>query len=67
MDLLVVQQVGRLKKTLITEVAFEWAISWIFVSATVAHKRILLFEAHLALFALEGTLLGVSAFVLPEI
>lgn len=67
MDLLVVQQVGRLKKTLITEVALERSISWIFVSAAVAHESVLLLEAHLALLALEGSLLRVRALVLPQV
>lgn len=57
MNLLVVKQVGWLKKTLITEVTLERSISWIFVSATVAHESVLLFEAHLALLALERSLL----------
>ncbi len=57
MNLLVVKQVGWLKKPLITEVTLERAISGIFVSATVAYESILLLEAHLALLALEGSLL----------
>lgn len=57
MNLLVVKQVGWLEKPLITEVTLERAISWIFVSATVAYESVLLFEAHLALLALEGSLL----------
>lgn len=66
-DLLVVQQVGRLEETLIAQVALEGSISCVFVSAAVAHESVLLLEAHLALLALEGPLLGVGAFVLPQI
>lgn len=57
MNLLVVQQVGWLKEPLITEVTLERAIGWIFVGATVAYESVLLFEAHLALLALERSLL----------
>lgn len=66
-NLLVVEQVGRLKEALITEVTLERAISRVFVSATVAYESILLFEAHLALLALERPLLRVGAFVLPQV
>lgn len=57
MDLLVVEQVGRLKEALIAEVAFERAISRVFVSAAVANKSVLLFETHLTLLALKRSLL----------
>lgn len=67
MNLLVVEQVRRLEEALITEVTLERAISWVFVSATVAYESILLFEAHLALLALERPLLRVGAFVLPQV
>lgn len=66
-NLLVVKQVGWLKKALVAEVALEGSISWIFVSATVAYESVLLFEAHLALLALERSLLRVGAFVLPQV
>lgn len=56
-NLLVVKQVGWLEKPLITEVTFERAIGWVFVSAAMAYERVLLFEAHLALLALERSLL----------
>lgn len=57
MNLLVVKQVGWLQETLITEVTLKRSISWVFVSATVAYKSVLLFEAHLALLALKRSLL----------
>lgn len=57
MNLLVVKQVGWLEEPLITEVTLERAISWVFVSAAVAYESVLLFEAHLALLALERSLL----------
>lgn len=57
MNLLVVKQVGWLQETLITEVTLKRSISWVFVSATVAYKSVLLFEAHLALLALKWSLL----------
>lgn len=56
-NLLVVKQVGWLEKPLITEVTLERAIGRVFVGATVAHESVLLFEAHLALLALERSLL----------
>lgn len=56
-DLLVVEQVRWLKESLITEVTFKGAVSRVFVSAAVAYKSVLLFEAHLALLALERSLL----------
>lgn len=67
MNLLVVQQVGGLKETLVAEVALERSVSSVFVGAAVAHQGVLLLEAHLALLALEGSLLGVGALVLPQI
>lgn len=67
MNLLVVQQVGWLEKALIAEVALERAVSWVLVSATVANEGILLFEAHLALLALERSLLRVGALVLSQV
>lgn len=67
MNLLVVQQVGWLEKALIAEVALERAVSWVLVSATVANECILLFEAHLALLALERSLLRVGALVLSQV
>lgn len=57
MNLLVVKQVGWLEKPLITKVTLERAIGRVFVGATVAHESVLLFEAHLALLALERSLL----------
>lgn len=66
-NLLVVKQVRWLKEALIAEVTLERAIGWVFVGAAVAYESILLFEAHLALFALERPLLGVGAFVLPQV
>lgn len=66
-DLLVVEQMGGLEEALIAQVAFEGAIGRVFVSAAVANKSILLFETHLTLLALERSLLGVSAFMLPQI
>lgn len=66
-NLLVVQQVGWLKEPLITEVTLERAIGCIFVSATMAYQRVLLFEAHLALLTLERSLLRVGSLVLPEV
>lgn len=56
MDMLVIQQMGRLKETLVALVALERPISWVFMRTTVAHKRILLFKAHLTLFTLERAL-----------
>lgn len=66
-NLLVVKQMGWLKEPLVAEVTLEGAIGWIFVSATVAHQSVLLLEAHLALLALERSLLRVGAFVLPQV
>lgn len=66
-NLLMVEQVGRLEEALIAEVALERAIGGVFVSASVAYESVLLFEAHLAFLALERSLLGVGAFVLPQI
>lgn len=56
MDMLVVQQVGRLQETFVTLIALERAICWVFVRTTVANKRILLLEAHLTLLTLERPL-----------
>lgn len=56
MDVLVVQQVGRLQETLVTLIALERAVGWVFVCTTVANKRILLLEAHLTLLTLERPL-----------
>lgn len=67
MHLLVVKQVGRLKKSFITKVTLEWAISWIFMSTTVAYESVLLLEAHLALLTLERSLFWVGAFMLPQV
>lgn len=67
MNLLVVKQVGRLEEAFIAEVTLERAIGWVFVRAAVAYERVLLFEAHLALLALERSLLRVGAFVLPQV
>lgn len=67
MNLLVVQQVGWLEKALIAEVALERAVSWVLMSTTVANEGILLFEAHLALLALERSLLRVGALVLSQV
>lgn len=67
MNLLMIKQVGRLKESLVTEITFERSISRILVSATVAYESILLFEAHLALLALERSLLRVGAFMLPQV
>lgn len=66
-NLLVVKQVGWLEKPLIAKVTLERAIGWVFVSAAVAYECVLLFEAHLALLALERSLLGVGAFVLSQV
>lgn len=65
--MLVIQQMGRLKETLVALVALERPIGWVFMRTTVAHKRILLFKAHLTLFTLERPLFRVRALVLPKI
>lgn len=67
MDLLVVEQVGGLQEALITEVTLEGTIGRVFVRAAVAYKRILLFEAHLALLALERPLFRVGTLMLPQV
>lgn len=67
MDVLVVQKVRRLKKSLVTLVTLKGSISRVLVCATVAYKRILLLETHLALFTLERPVLGVGALMLPEV
>lgn len=67
MNMLVVQKVGRLKEALVTLVALERTLRWVFVSAAVSHKGILLLETHLALFTLERSFFGVGALVLPEV
>lgn len=56
-NLLVVEQVGWLKKPFVAEVALERAIGGVFVSTSVAYERVLLLETHLALLALERSLL----------
>lgn len=56
MDLLVVEQVGRLEEAFVTQVTLEWAISWVFMGAAVANESVLLLEAHLALLTLERPL-----------
>ena len=67
MDLLVIQQVGGLQESLVTQVALEGAVGGVLVGATVAHQGVLLLEAHLALLALEWPLFGVGALVLPQV
>lgn len=67
MDVLVVEEVRRLHETLVTQIAFERPVSRVFVCASVAHKCILLFEAHLTLITVEGTLLRVCAFMLAKV
>lgn len=62
-----VKQVGWLKKSFITQVTLKRAISWVFMSAPVTYEGVLLFEAHLALLALERSLLRVGALVLPQV
>lgn len=56
-NLLVVEQVGRLHEAFIAQVALKGPIRWVLVRAAVAYKRVLLLEAHLTLLALERTLL----------
>lgn len=56
MDVLVVQQMGRLQEALVALIALERPVGWVFVCTPVADKRILLFETHLALFALKRPL-----------
>ena len=67
MDVLVVQQMGWLQEAFVTKVALEGAVRWVFVRAPMAHQGILLFETHLALLTVEGTLLRVSALMLPQV
>lgn len=55
--LLVVEEVRGLEEAFVTQVAFEGPVCGVFVSAAVTHQRVLLLEAHLALFALEWALL----------
>lgn len=66
-DVLVVQQVGRLQETLVALIALERPIGRVFVRTAVANERVLLFEAHLTLLALERTLFRVGSLVLPEV
>lgn len=56
-NLLVVEQVGRLQEPFIAQVTLKRAIGRVFVSAPVANEGVLLLEAHLALLALERSLL----------
>lgn len=67
MDVLVVQQVGRLQETLVTLIALERAVGWVFVCTAVTNKRILLLEAHLALLTLKRPLFRMGALVLSEV
>lgn len=67
MDVLVVQKMRRLEESLVTLVTLKGPVCRILVCATVAYKRILLLETHLALLTLEGPVLGVGALVLPEV
>lgn len=67
MDVLVVQQVGRLQETLVALIALERPIGRVFVRTPVANERVLLFEAHLTLLALERSLFRVGPLVLPEV
>lgn len=64
---LMVEQVGGLEEALVTEVALERSVCGVLVRAAVAHQRVLLLEAHLALLALEGPFLGVGALVLAQV
>lgn len=67
MNVLVVQQVGRLQEALVAQVAFEGAVGGGLVCASVAHQGILLFKAHLAVFTVERAFLRVGAFVLSQV
>lgn len=78
MDVLVVEQVSRLHKAFLAERALERRRLGLlpcgggsstdrFVCAAMAHKRILLLEAHLAEVALEGPLGAVGALMLPQV
>lgn len=66
-NVLVVQQVGRLQEALVAEVAFEGAVGGGLVRAPVAHQGVLLLEAHLAVFAVKRAFFGVRALVLPQV
>lgn len=66
-DMLVVEKMGRLQEALVALVALERTLCWVFVSAAVSHKSVLLLKTHLALFTLERSFFGVGALVLPEV
>lgn len=66
-NMLVVQQVGRLQETLVTQVAFEGAVGGGFVRAPVADQGVLLLKAHLAIFTVEWALLRMGAFMLSQV
>lgn len=67
MDVLVVEEVGWLHETLVTQIAFEWPVSRVFVCASVTHQCILLLEAHLTLVTVEGALFRVGTLVLAKV
>lgn len=66
-NVLVVQQVGRLQEALVAQVAFEGAVGRGLVRAPVAHQGVLLFKAHLAVFTVEWAFLRVGPFVLSQV
>ena len=65
--MLVVEQVGGLHEALVTQVALEGPDGGVLVSAPVAHQRVLLLKAHLALITVERPLLRVCSLMLPQI
>lgn len=64
---LVVKQVGWLQEALIAEVALERTVCRVLVRAAVADQGVLLFKAHLALLALERSVLRVGALMLAQV
>lgn len=66
-NVLVVQQVGRLQEALVAQVAFEGAVGGGLVCAPMPHQGVLLFKAHLAVFAMKRTFFGVRTLVLPQV
>lgn len=67
MDVLVVEKVGGLHEAFVAQTASERPVGGVLVRPSVAHERVMLLEAHLALVAVEGALLGVRALVLPQV
>lgn len=67
MDVLVIEKVRGLHEAFVAQTASERPVRGVFVRPSVAHERVMLFEAHLALVAVKGPLLGVRALVLPQV